>query len=131
MSERSKIMSKIKSTNTRVEIILRKAMWKEGLRYRIYYGKEKIDIAFPKAKVAVFTDGCFWHSCPAHGHMPKSNTSYWEKKLAKNEERAAVKDLRLRESGWAIIHFWEHEISGNPRKCVSQIKELLVERRTG
>lgn len=127
-SERSKIMSKIRSTDTKVEMTLRKALWKEGLRYRIYYGKEKIDIAFPKVKVAVFADGCFWHSCPVHGHMPKSNTNYWGRKLAQNEDRAAAKELRLKESGWITVHFWEHEISGNPGKCVSEIKEILSER---
>ena len=124
-SERSKIMSKIRSTDTKVEMVLRRALWRESLRYRIYYGKEKIDIAFPKYKVAVFADGCFWHSCPAHGHLPKSNTSYWEGKLAKNKERAAAKELRLKESGWVTVHFWEHEISGNSGKCVSEIRKIL------
>ncbi|MEM3846110.1 MAG: very short patch repair endonuclease [Candidatus Parvarchaeota archaeon] len=130
VDQRTKIMSRIRSTNTRVEIVLRRTLWKEGLRYRIYYGEEKIDIAFPKDMVAVFADGCFWHSCPIHGHTPKSNTSYWGKKLAKNKERAVAKDLRLKESGWKTIHFWEHEISENPEKCVTEIRELLAERRT-
>jgi DNA mismatch endonuclease (patch repair protein) len=122
-------MSKIRSTDTKVEMILRRALWKEGIRYRIYYGKEKIDIAFPKVKVAVFADGCFWHSCPIHGHIPKSNTSYWGRKLAKNEERAVAKELRLKESGWITVHFWEHEICDNPGKCVSVIREILAERK--
>lgn len=126
--ERSKIMSKIRSTDTKVELILRRALWKEGLRYRIYYGKEKIDIAFPKVKIAVFADGCFWHSCPVHGHTPKSNSGYWGGKLAKNEKRAIAKDLRLRESGWEVIHFWEHEISEDPGICISKIKGLLISR---
>ncbi len=81
--ERSRIMSKIKSKDTKAELDLSKALWSTGFRFRVCYGSEKIDIAFPRQKVAVFVDGCFWHSCPAHGHIPKSNTSYWGWKLEK------------------------------------------------
>ena len=62
--KRSKIMSAIRSKDTKPELSLRRALWAQGLRYRIHYGKEKIDIAFPSKKVAVFVDGCFWHRCP-------------------------------------------------------------------
>ncbi len=118
-------MSKIRSKDTKIELFLRRALWKRGVRYRKYYGNEKIDIAFPKYKVAVFVDGCFWHSCPIHGHKPKSNTNYWDKKLEKNKERALAKDERLKENGWFCIHFWDHEISENLEKCVMEIKKIL------
>jgi len=82
--KRSEIMSSIKSKNTKPEILIRKALWKKGYRYRLHYGVEKIDIAFPSRKVAIFVDGCFWHMCPIHGNVPKSNKSYWVPKLKKN-----------------------------------------------
>ncbi len=122
---RSRAMSKIKSKDTSPEMALRKALWHSGIRYRVQYGKEKIDIAFPRKKVAVFVDGCFWHSCPIHGHIPKSNITYWKPKLEKNIERAAVKDIRLEGSGWKILHFWEHDVKKNPEKCVIEIMNAL------
>lgn len=121
---RSKIMSKIKSKNTSPEKILRKALWDIGLRFRIQYGKEKIDIAFPDKKIAIFVDGCFWHSCPIHGHIPKSNEGYWVAKLAKNIERAKDKDIRLESDGWKILHFWEHEIKNDLNDCIQRILNL-------
>jgi len=108
--QRSKVMSAIRSENTTPEIILRKSLWAKGLRYRKYYCKEKIDIAFPSKKLAIFVDGCFWHGCPIHSHLPKSNKSYWLPKLQGNIERAKSKDGRLQKEGWTILHFWEHEI---------------------
>lgn len=101
--KRSKIMSAIRSVNTKPEISLRKALWAKGLRFRIQYGKEKIDIAFPHKKLAVFIDGCFWHGCPIHSHMPKSNKEYWLPKLRKNIERDKAKNERLRNEGWRIM----------------------------
>ena len=112
---RSKIMSAIKSTHTKPEVKLRKALFAAGLRYRLHYGKEKIDIAFPGKKVAVFVDGCFWHMCPKHGHLPKSNKSYWLPKLKKNVKRAKEKDKCLKKEGWKVLHFWEHEFDNLDR----------------
>jgi len=103
-------MSAIRSENTKPELALRKALWSQGLRFRIYHGREKIDIAFPSKKLAVFVDGCFWHGCPIHSHIPKSNQSYWRPKLRKNIERDKEKDERLRIAGWTVIRFWEHDM---------------------
>ena len=108
--KRSKIMAAIRSKNTKPELALRKALWSKGLRYRVHYGKEKIDIAFPSKKLAIFVDGCFWHGCPIHSHVPKSNKSYWLPKLKKNIERDSAKNKRLMENGWKVLHFWEHEL---------------------
>ena len=122
---RSRAMSKIKSKGTLPEMALRKALWHSGTRYRVQYGKEKIDIAFPSKKIAVFVDGCFWHSCPIHGHIPKSNIGYWKPKLEGNIERAKEKDARLEYSGWKALHFWEHDVKKGPEKCVSEIMNAL------
>ncbi len=118
-------MSRIRSKDTRIELLLRKALWASGLRYRVYYGKEKIDVAFPKEKLAIFIDGCFWHMCPVHGHIPKSNVGYWESKLLKNAERARAKESRLKEGGWIVLHFWEHQVVEDVGKCVSKIKKQM------
>lgn len=118
---RSKLMSMIRSQGTSPEMALRKALWHSGLRYRVAIRKGKIDIAFPRKKIAIFADGCFWHSCPIHGHTPKSNTGYWKPKLERNVERAVAKDMRLMESGWVVLHFWEHEIMASPQGCISVI----------
>lgn len=109
--KRSKIMSAIHSKNTKPEITLRKALWSKGLKYRIHYGKEMIDIAFPTKRLAIFMDGCFWHGCPIHSHIPESNREYWLPKLKKNIERDAAKNEQLRIKGWQVMRFWEHELS--------------------
>ena len=124
--KRSKIMAAIHSKDTKPELSLRKALWARGLRYRIQYGKEKIDIAFPSQKIAVFVDGCFWHGCPLHSHLPKSNEEYWGPKLKKNIERDHAKNERLEAEGWKVLRFWDHELvnSGEVvRKIESELKE--------
>jgi DNA mismatch endonuclease (patch repair protein) len=131
---RSKIMSRIRSKDSLPEVMLRSSLWNLGARYRKYYGPEKIDIAFPGKKLAVFVDGCFWHSCPEHRHIPKSNESYWKPKLAKNIERASKKNVRLKKEGWCVIHIWEHEVNADAESCAKRIALLLSfngkERRT-
>ena len=122
--KRSKIMSAIHSTDTKPELRLRKALWADGLRFRVQYGKEKIDLAFPSKKIAVFVDGCFWHGCPIHSHIPKSNQTYWVPKLEKNIERDSVKNERLKNQGWVVIRFWEHELE-NMKEVMKQIEIAL------
>ncbi len=109
--KRSKIMSAIRSKNTKPEVVLRKALWSKGYRFRIYYSKEKIDIAYPSKKIAIFVDGCFWHGCPLHSHLPRTNKAYWYPKLERNIQRAKAKDERLQKEGWTVLHFWEHELN--------------------
>ena len=122
--KRSKIMSAIRSKNTNPEIMLRKALWAKWLRFRIQYGKEKIDIAFPSKKLAVFVDGCFWHGCPIHSHLPKSNEEYWTPKLKRNIERDQEKNERLEAEGWKVLRFWEHELM-NKGEVIKKIESEL------
>lgn len=117
-------MSAIRSKNTKPEIVLRKALWARGLRFRIHYGKEKIDVAFPSKKLAIFVDGCFWHGCPIHFHLPKSHQNYWHPKLKKNIERDMAKNTRLKAEGWSVMRFWEHEVM-NPDHVVKKILDTL------
>lgn len=122
--KRSKIMSAIRSENTKPEIALRKALWAKGLRFRVYYGKEKIDIAFPSKKLAIFVDGCFWHGCPIHSHLPKSHKEYWHPKLKRNIERDKAKNRLLERDGWKVLRFWEHELK-EMEQVIDKIQDSL------
>jgi DNA mismatch endonuclease (patch repair protein) len=64
---------------------------------------------FPRHRVAVFVDGCFWHSCPDHGTAPSTNSEYWRAKLARNLERDAMNNEALARAGWKVLRIWEHE----------------------
>jgi DNA mismatch endonuclease (patch repair protein) len=70
--------------------------------------RSRADIAFTRQRIAVFIDGCFWHSCPEHLHLPKANADYWIPKLARNVERDAEVTAVLRGLGWTVLRFWEH-----------------------
>lgn len=119
--KRSSIMSAVRHFDTAPELTLRRELSKLGLRYRTHYGKEKIDIAFPSKRLAVFVNGCFWHDCPEHGGYPKSNRDYWIPKLKRNIERDMETDAKLKKEGWRLMRFWEHKILENPAKCASRV----------
>ena len=102
-------------TDTKPEKALRSALHAAGYRFRKDYrldlgdAKPRPDIVFTKAKVAVFVDGCYWHSCPDHGTTPSRNADYWTPKLARNAERDRQHNEALQEAGWAVVRVWEHE----------------------
>jgi DNA mismatch endonuclease (patch repair protein) len=109
-------MRAIRRTDTKPEIALRRALHRQGYRFRKDYrldladGKRvRPDIAFTARRVAVFVDGCFWHACPDHGSKPANNTWYWEPKLRRNVERDRVADAALSAAGWDVVRVWEHE----------------------
>lgn len=108
------VMKANKRANTQPEVLIRKYLHGAGFRFRKDYnikvGKKNLrpDIVFTKLKIAVFIDGCFWHSCPSHGHIPKSNIHYWEPKLKKNIQRDKDTDKALKDAGWKIVRIWEH-----------------------
>jgi DNA mismatch endonuclease (patch repair protein) len=82
-------MSRIRGRDTAPELALRRALWKEGVRFRVNVRDlpGRPDIASKKAKVAVFVDGCFWHGCPEHYRAPRTRRAYWEEKIRRNQER--------------------------------------------
>jgi len=125
--KRSKTMSAIRSKNTIPEVALRRALWAKGYRFRIQYGKEKIDIAFPTRKIAIFVDGCFWHCCPIHGHLPKSNKEYWIPKLNKNKLRDIGTTERLENERWIVLRIWEHDLE-NIEPVLERILSELSDR---
>lgn len=115
--KRSNVMGKIKSTNTKPELLLRKFLFSKGLRYRINYKKlpGKPDIVFPKYKTVIFVNGCFWHgheNCKI-AHLPKTNIEFWKDKINKNINRDNnnIQDNIL--LGWKVLIFWECEIIKN------------------
>ena len=71
--------------------------------------RRRADLAFPRFKVAVFVDGCFWHGCPVHGTWPKANAEWWREKIQKNVERDHNTTAALTSAGWTVLRFWEHE----------------------
>ncbi len=125
--KRSEIMSKIRSKDTKIEIIFRKALWNEGFRYRKnsvgYFGKP--DMVLKKYKTVIFTDSCFWHNCPYHGYLPKSNLRYWRKKINRNKERDKEVDRHYKKIGWKVLRVWEHEIKKDPEKAVGKVVRFL------
>jgi len=110
------VMKGNRKTDTKPELALRSALHRSGMRFRkdhrvkVDEGRTiRVDVVFPRAKLAVFVDGCFWHRCPQHGTEPKSNTGYWGPKLDRNVERDRETDERLRRAGWEVLRIWEHE----------------------
>lgn len=91
---------------------LRSALHRQGLRFRIHYAipgtKRSIDIAFTKWRLAVFCDGCFWHGCPIHATIPKTNREWWKDKIATNKARDLDTDSILTSDGWTVLRIWEH-----------------------
>ena len=113
--ERSVIMAAVKRVDTKPEIALRKALHAAGYRFRKDYliraeGRRiRPDIAFPKRRVAIFVDGCYWHYCPVHRQIPATNTEFWTGKLLANERRDRMQDELLTQAGWRVLRVWEHE----------------------
>lgn len=123
-AQRKYNMSRIKSSNTLIELKFRKFIWQKGLRgYRI---KSKIggkpDIYFPKQKLAVFIDGCFWHKCPTDFIRPKSKNDYWDRKIKNNVRRDKKINIELKKENIRVLRFWEHEINTNLEKCYTILR---------
>ena len=103
-----------RSRDTIPELSVRRILHAAGFRYRVSYRPEPAlrrtaDIVFTKQRVAVFIDGCYWHACPEHGTVARSNASYWSAKLKRNVARDADTTARLEQTGWTVLRFWEHE----------------------
>jgi DNA mismatch endonuclease (patch repair protein) len=107
-------MAKVARRDTRPELEIRRELHARGLRYRVDVSpvpslRGRTDILFRQARVAVYVDGCFWHSCPDHGVLPKGNRDWWREKLAATVRRDRAVDSTLAELGWRVVRVWEHE----------------------
>lgn len=127
--ERSKLMRKIKSKNTKPEIKLRKALWALGIRYRINNSElpGKPDILINKKKLIIFVDGEFWHGYEWEKKKPKikSNRDYWINKIERNMKRDIENTRLLKSMGFTVLRFWEHEIKKNIDDCLNKILSFL------
>ncbi|MGH7953768.1 MAG: DNA mismatch repair protein Vsr [Limisphaerales bacterium] len=85
------------------------------------------DFIFPKLKLAIFVDGCFWHGCPQHETRPKNNRAFWHRKLSGNKRRDLIVTRTLRKSGWRVLRIWEHELAKkNQPRLVRRIQRILI-----
>ena len=131
--QRRKNMQHIRSTNTSIEVILRKALWKEGIRYRKNYKDlpGNPDIAITKYKIAIFCDGEFFHGKDWEVLKPRleksNNGEYWISKISRNRERDNEVNKKLLFEGWTVIRFWGKDIKEDVDECVKVIQEAIFE----
>jgi DNA mismatch endonuclease (patch repair protein) len=120
-------MSQIRGKNTVPEVKLRKLLWLQGLRgYRIHYNLPgKPDIVFTKKKIAIFVDGCFWHKCPVCFQEPETRKEFWMKKIQSNVDHDKKVNAQLKELGWMVMRFWEHEVREKPDPVIKKIKKKM------
>ncbi|MCI2255777.1 very short patch repair endonuclease [Domibacillus sp. PGB-M46] len=114
-------MKNIRS-QSQLENKVSKALWKKGIRFRKnvkLFGTP--DIAITKYKIVIFIDSCFWHSCPIHGKIPKTNEEFWIKKLGRNMKRDIDVNRYYEEEGWHLLRIWEHEIKENFEGTIDKI----------
>ena len=122
---RSYNMSRIKSKNTKPEVLLRKALWANGIRFRIHVKTipGKPDIFINKYRLAIFVDGGFWHGYEweKNKFKIKSNAEFWIPKIENNMKRDNINKSKLEEVGYTVMRFWDHEVTKNLTECINQI----------
>lgn len=119
-------MSTLARRDTRPELLLRRELHGRGLRFRVQYrvpgnNRRTIDIAFTRARLAVYMDGCFWHGCPDHLVPPRANSEWWKWKVQRNRDRDRDTDRQLEAAGWAVLRIWEHEDPGEAAERVDKM----------
>ncbi len=122
-------MRNTKQRDTPAELVLRSALHRRGLRFYvdrapIAGSRRRADVVFPRARVAIYVDGCFWHGCPIHATSPKANADWWRDKLERNRQRDRDTDRRLTDADWTVVRVWEHEDSDD---AAARIAEILGE----
>lgn len=126
--QRSEVMRKIRS-QSQLENIVAKELYRNGIRYRRnsrnLFGRP--DISIKKYKLVIFIDSCFWHCCPIHGNIPKSNVDFWEKKLTRNAERDIEVNKYHSDIDWNIIRIWEHDIISNFDPTIDRVLSFINE----
>jgi DNA mismatch endonuclease, patch repair protein len=110
-----KVMQANVGRETTSERMLRSLLHNRGLRFRkdvrpVLELRCKADVVFPRAKICVFVDGCFWHGCPQHYRSPKTNSAWWEEKIGDNKRRDTEQSQILEQHGWLVFRIWEHEV---------------------
>lgn len=129
--QRHRNMQNIRSKDTRIEIILRKELYRRGYCYRKNYKylPGKPDIVLTKYKIAIFCDSEFFHGKDWDELRPRlqrgNNSEFWIKKISRNIERDMEIDKKLRAKGWRVLHFWGHDIKKHTEECVKVIEEVI------
>lgn len=129
---RSKAMAAVKGKHNRTtEIQFRMALVRAGITGWLTHTNlpGKPDVYFPKARIAIFLDGCFWHGCGRCGHVPKTNSLFWATKIGRNQERDRRNSRLLRKQGISVIRAWEHALK-NPdqlQRILRRIEAILEE----
>lgn len=125
--QRNKNMKSIRSSHTRMEDDICKALWQEGFRFRknVKDLPGKPDIAIKKYKIVIFLDSCFWHKCPKHFKQPKSNLEYWIPKIENNVKRDLKINEYYKQNKWKILRIWEHEYKESLTDTVIKIKNFI------
>jgi len=126
-------MQRIKSKDTSIEKMLRRALWEKGLRYRknVESIEGRPDIAFIGLKIAIFCDSEFWHgkSYIENGSLPKNNREYWRNKFEKNLSRDKKVTEALEKNGWLVLRFWEKDIRNDVDKIANEIEAAVESRK--
>ena len=128
-AKRSEVMSRIRGRgNKDTELALMKLLRRHHVtgwrRNQTVFGKP--DFVFPKARLALFVDGCFWHSCPTHGTVPTTHRAFWIKKFASNKARDRRVNRELHRLGWHVLRLWEHELRGDSTPALARIRKILA-----
>lgn len=135
--QRRKIMQRVKSKDTGIELSLRKALWHKGIRYRKNYRKlpGTPDIAITKYKIAVFCDSEFWHGKDWESKKPRllsgNNGEFWVSKIERNRERDEKTTKTLESMGWIVIRFWGRDIQKKTEDCIKVVDEAILARKSG
>ncbi|MGE5371706.1 MAG: very short patch repair endonuclease [Solirubrobacterales bacterium] len=130
---RSRVMGAVKNKHTKFEDSVTVELWKRGHRFRrnVKDLPGKPDIAIKKYRIVIFLDSCFWHGCPQHCRMPKSNVDFWERKMERNRQRDAEVTQYYCESGWHILRVWEHQLIEDYYGTISQIANFIAQAKSG
>lgn len=132
--KRSLVMAAIRSrgnkdTEVALALLLRRYKIVGWRRHVPIFGRP--DFIFPKLRLAIFVDGCFWHGCPKHGTKPKNRSEFWRKKLAGNQDRDRLVTRTLRSQGWRVVRVWEHELRPrNECRIMAKLQRVLFSQST-
>lgn len=125
-AQRSYMMSCVRSTDTKCEVVVRKLVHTRGLRFRKHCAElpGRPDLVFPKAKVIVFVDGDYWHGWRFSSWRSKLSP-YWKQKIEGNRKRDRRNFRKLRSLGWTVLRFWEHDVERNAARCIDLIEAAV------
>ena len=127
---RSRMMSGIRSKNTRPELLIRKGLHARGFRFRLHDKRlpGKPDLVLPKYSAVIFVHGCFWHRHDCHlFKWPKTRREFWHKKLLRNQEKDVESYASLKKDGWYILTIWECALKGRTRRPLDKVLDMAAD----